>query len=81
MLRIQSRYFSATTHAFNLLHLYLALPLGMIPFEFYRNFRREKTRVPGLLCGIVCMIVRLAVSVEHHLVSDEQTNRQTNNVS
>ena len=32
----------------------------------------QKTRVPRteLSCGIVCMILRLAVSVEHRLVTD-----------
>jgi len=31
----------------------------------------------GLACGVVCAILRLAVSVEHQLVTDRQTDRQT----
>jgi len=31
----------------NLLHLHLAPPLGMTPFEFCRELQHQKTRVPG----------------------------------
>jgi len=41
---------------FNLPHLHLALALGVTLFEFCRDFQRQKTKVPGLLCGIVCVI-------------------------
>ena len=34
-------------------------------------------RVLGLLCGVVCVIQRLAVPVEHRLVTDGRTDRQT----
>jgi len=37
----------------------------------------QKTRVPGLSCGAVCVILRLAVFVEHRLVTDGQTDEQT----
>ena len=37
----------------------------------------QKTRVPVLSCGVVCVILRLAVLVEHRLVPDRQTDRQT----
>jgi len=37
----------------------------------------QKTRVPGLSCGVVCVILRLAVLVELRLVTDRQTDRQT----
>jgi len=60
---------------FNLPRLYLAPPLGVTPFEFYRDFQRRKTRVPGRSSGVVCVIVRLAVSVEDGL--DGRTDRQT----
>jgi len=59
---------------FNLHHLPLAHPLGVTPFEFCRDFRLPKSRVPGLSCEVVCVILRLAVSVEHRLVTDEQTD-------
>jgi len=31
---------------------------------------RQKTRFPGLSCGVVCVILCLAVLVEHRLVTD-----------
>jgi len=34
----------------------------------------RKTRLPGLLCGIVCVILCLAVLVELRLVTDRQTD-------
>ena len=33
--------------------------------------------VPGLSRGVVCVILRLAVLVEHRLVTDRRTDRQT----
>jgi len=32
---------------FNLPHLHLAPPLGVTPFEFFRDFRRQKARALG----------------------------------
>jgi len=58
---------------FNLPHLHLAPPLGMTPFEFCRDLRQQKTRIHGPSCGVVCVVLGLAVSVEHRLVTDEQT--------
>ena len=37
----------------------------------------QKTRVPGLSCGVVCVILRLAVLVELRLVTDRRTRTQT----
>jgi len=34
----------------------------------------QKTRVPGISCSIVCVILRLAISVEHQHVTDRQTH-------
>jgi len=76
-LHIESRQFAAIIPAFNLPHLHLVPLLGVTLFEFYRDFWHQKTRVPGLLCGIICVILRLAISVEHQLVIDRQTDRQT----
>jgi len=47
--------------------------MGVTPFEFCRVLRRQKARVPGLSCGVVCVI--LPFSVEHRLVTDRQTDR------
>ena len=49
----------------------------MIPVEFRGNLWHQKTRVPGLSCGVVCVILRLAVLVELRLVTDGQADRQT----
>ena len=58
-------------------HLHLAPPQGVIPVEFREDLRRPKTRVPGLSCGVVCVILRLAVLVEHRLVTDRRTDTNT----
>ena len=42
--------------------------------EFRGDLWRQKTRVPGLSCGVVCVILRLAVLVELRLVTDRQTD-------
>jgi len=53
--------------------------LGVTPFEFCRDLRHLKTTVPGLSCGLVCVILRLAVSVAHRLVTNRQTDTHTHN--
>jgi len=47
------------------------------PVEFRRDLWRQKTRVSALSCGVVCVILRLAVFVEHRLVTDRQTDGRT----
>jgi len=49
------------------------------PVEFRGDLWRQKTRVPGLSSGVVCVILRLAVLVELRLVTDRhrQTDRRT----
>ena len=46
---------------------------GVTPFELCPDIWQEKTTVRGLSCGIVCVILHLAVSVEHRLVIDGRT--------
>jgi len=58
---------------FNLPHLHLAPPLKVTVFEFCHDIQRKKIRVPGLSYGIVCVILHLAVSVGHRLVTDRHT--------
>ena len=58
-------------------HLHSAPSQGVIPVEFRGDLWHQKTRVPGLSCGVVCMILSLAVSVELRLVTDRQTDRRT----
>jgi len=45
--------------------------------EFRGDLWRQKTRVPGLSCGVVGVILRLAVLVELRLVTDRQTQSDT----
>jgi len=56
-------------------HLYFGAPVGVTPVEFRGGLWHPKTRVPGLSCGVVCVILRLAVLVELLLVRDIQTDR------
>ena len=44
---------------------------------FRGDLWHQKTRLPGLSCGVVCVILRLSVLVEHRLVTDRQTDGQT----
>ena len=44
----------------------------MTPVEFRGDLWIQKTRVPGLLCGVVFVILRLAVLVELRLETDGQ---------
>jgi len=46
-------------------HLHLAPPV-----KFRRDLWLQKTRVPGLSCGVVRVILRLALLVELGLVTD-----------
>ena len=54
-------------------HLHLAPPYGVTLVEFRGDLWHQKTRVPGVSC-VVCVILRLAVLVEHRLVTDRQTD-------
>ena len=47
--------------------------------EFRGDLWRQETSVLGLSCGVVCVILRLAVLVELRLVTDghRQTETQT----
>ena len=49
----------------------------MIPFEFRGDLWYQKTRLSGLSCGVVCVILCLAVLVELRLVTDRQTDTDT----
>jgi len=46
----------------------------MTPVEFLGDRLLQKTRLPGLSCGVVCVILRLAVLVELRLVTDGRTD-------
>ena len=55
-------------------HLHLAAPQGVIPIKFRGDLWHQKTRLRALSCGVVCVILRLAVLVELRLVTDGQTD-------
>ena len=55
-------------------HLHSAPSYGVTPVEFRGDLWHQKTRVPGVSCGVVCVILRFAVLVEHRLVTDRQTD-------
>ena len=62
----------------NVPHFYLAPQLGVTPLEFRLDFRHQKTGVPGLSFGVVCVILGLAILVEHGAPTcDRQTDGQT----
>ena len=56
-------------------HLHTAPSYGVTPAEFRGDLWHQKTRVFGVSCGVVCVILRLAVLVELRLVTDGQTDR------
>ena len=45
-------------------HLHLSPPLEVTPFEFRNDFCRQRTRVPGLPFGVVCVNLCVAVSIQ-----------------
>jgi len=58
----------------NLPHLYLVPPLVVTPSEFHRDSWLQKTRVLGLSCGTVGVILRLAILVQYWHVIDGWTH-------
>jgi len=64
-------------HSVNLYPTCIGASIGVTPVEFCRDFRHQKTRVTGLSCGVVCVILHLAVSVEHRLVTDRRADKHT----
>ena len=56
-------------------HLHLAPSYGVTQVEFCGDLWQQKTRVTGLTCGFVCVILRLAVLVELQLVTDTDGHR------
>jgi len=49
----------------------------VIPFEFRHDIWHQKTRVMGLSCGVVCVILRLAVLIQYRSVTDTHAHRHT----
>jgi len=66
---------------FNLPHLHLEPLLGMTPFKFCGNLWCQKTRVPGLLWGVACVILCLAILIQYWHVTDGYMNTRRRLVS
>ena len=66
---------------FNQLRLHLATLLGVAPFEFRSDLWYQKIRVPGLSCGVVCVILSLTVFIQYQRVTEGQTCTQTHDDS
>jgi len=58
----------------------LAPQQGVIPVEFRRDLWHQKTRLPELSYGVVCVILRLAVLVEQRLVTDRRTDTRRKHI-
>jgi len=67
-------YFSVVAD-FDPPHLHSAPSLGVTTVEFRGDLWRQKTRVSGLSCGVVYVILCLAVLVELRLVTDTDRHR------
>jgi len=48
---------------------------GVTLVEFHGDLWHQKTRLPGLSCGVVCVILCLAVLVVLRLVTDTDRHR------
>ena len=52
-------------------------PVGVMSLEFHRDFWHWKARVPELYKGVLSVILGLAIFVQLRLVTDRQTDGQT----
>jgi len=57
------------------------VPIRVAPVKFRGDLWGQKTRLPGLSCGVVYVILRLAVLVEHRLVTDRHGHRPMANTT
>jgi len=66
-------HFSSKVANFNPHHLHLS-------FEFRRELWCQKTRVQALSCGIICVILSLAVLIQYRSVTDTQTDTRRRHI-
>jgi len=55
-----------------LTRVYLSSLLAVTPMEFHHDIWHRKTGFPGLLCGVVCVMIMFSL-----LVTDSQTDSRT----
>ena len=67
------RFFSSKVANFNPPHAFVP-PKGVIQLEFCCDIWRQKTRVSGLSCGVISVILRLAVLIQYRSVTNTQTH-------
>ena len=53
--------------------------MGLTTVQRYCAACDQNTRIPGLSYDVVCMIIDLAILLEHRLVTDRQTDGQAHN--
>jgi len=61
---------------FDLPHLHSAPPQGVTPVEFRGDLWLQKNRLPGLSCGVACVILRF-YRFSRTPTCDGRTDRQT----
>jgi len=49
-------------------------PLEVTALKYRQEFWRQKTRIYGLSCGVICVTIRLGRFVELRLVADTRTH-------
>ena len=74
--RVIARFSSKVTNI-NPPNLHLSPPMRVTPFEFRGELWSKKTRIKVLSCGIICVILRLAVLIQYRSVTDIQTHTHT----
>ena len=74
--RVTARYLSKVAY-FDLSHLHLSPQFGVTLFEFCLDLWHQQTRVPVLLCGVVCVILITAVLIQYQSVANIHTDRHT----
>ena len=74
-----SRFTCVIGYSYCLVHLAVKLTRGSVMAEGPRDVLVTiENRVPGLSCGIICVILRLAVFIQYRSVTDTHTLTHTN---